>query len=131
MRSLLDPSRPHLYVSESENKVSTRRTLVSDWTTRRWLREHGGTGTNPSGERNAVMKLRKLAKDAGSPTGECPAVYVAKDDPETMVVQGKLLDADTLANLDDPATDETAVRIPAETVIRAAERYLAEHGRPA
>jgi hypothetical protein len=72
------------------------------------------------------MKLRKLAKDAGSRIGECPAVYVAEDDPAVMVVQGKLLDADTTTELRDMLADETAVRIPAETVLRAAERYLAE-----
>jgi hypothetical protein len=72
------------------------------------------------------MKLRKLAKDAESQVGRCPAVYVAEDDPAVMVVQGKLLDADTTAELHDMRADETAVRIPAETVVRAAERYLAE-----
>lgn len=76
------------------------------------------------------MKLRKLAKDSGSKTGSCPAVYVAEDDATQMVVQGKFLDADTTARLEDPASDETAVRIPAETMVRAVERYLAEHGRP-
>lgn len=72
------------------------------------------------------MKLRKLAKDAGSIVDDCPAVYVAADDPAVMVVQGKLLDADTAAQLHHMLADETAVRIPAETVMRAAERYLAE-----
>jgi hypothetical protein len=72
------------------------------------------------------MKLRKLAKDAGSDDDDCPAVYVAADDAAVMVVQGKLLDADTTAELHDMLADETAVRIPAETVLRAAERYLAE-----
>jgi hypothetical protein len=42
-----------------------------------------------------------------------------------MVVQGKLLDADTTAQLDDVLDDETAVRIPAETVVLAVEKYLA------
>jgi hypothetical protein len=72
------------------------------------------------------MKLRKLAKDAGTEEGTYPAVYVAADDPAVMVVQGKLLDADTTAELHDMLADETAVRIPAETLVRAAERYLAE-----
>lgn len=72
------------------------------------------------------MKLRKLAKDGGSEVDRCPAVYVAEDDPAVMVVQGKLLDADTTAELEDPLPDETAVRIPAETVLRAVEKYLAE-----
>jgi hypothetical protein len=72
------------------------------------------------------MKLRKLAKDPDSGKEGCPAVYVAADDPSVMVVQGKLLDAGTTAELHDMLADETAVRIPAETVMRAAERYLAE-----
>lgn len=72
------------------------------------------------------MKLRKLAKDADSKGQGCPAVYVAANDPAVLVVQGKLLDADTTAELHDMLADETAVRIPAETVMRAAERYLAE-----
>lgn len=76
------------------------------------------------------MRLRKLAKDGDSKTGSCPAVYVAEDNPAQMVVQGKFLDADTTSQLHDPASDETAVRIPAETMVRAVERYLAEHGRP-
>jgi hypothetical protein len=76
------------------------------------------------------MKLRKLAKDANSPTGECPAVAVAEG-PAEMVVQGKFLDSDTLASLEDHAPGETAVRIPVETMVRAVEKYLAEHRRPA
>lgn len=77
------------------------------------------------------MRLRKLAKDGDSKTGDCPAVYVAEDDPAVMVVQGKFLDADTTAQLHDPLADETAVRIPSETMVRAVEAYLAEHERPA
>ena len=72
------------------------------------------------------MKLRQLAKDGKSNTGKCPAVYVADDDPAVMVVQGKRLDADTTAELNDVLADETAVRIPAETMVRAIEKYLAE-----
>ena len=72
------------------------------------------------------MKLRKLAKDPSSNQGACPAVYVAEDDPAVMVVQGKHLDGDTAAQLDDVLADETAVRIPAETMVRAVEHYLAE-----
>jgi hypothetical protein len=75
------------------------------------------------------MQLRKLAKDPGSNTGECPSVYVAEDDPAVMVVQGKRLDAGTTAELHDVLADETAVRIPTETVVRAVEKYLAEHQR--
>jgi hypothetical protein len=77
------------------------------------------------------MKLRKLAKDPSSNKGACPAVYVASDDPAVMVVQGKLLDPDTMDELDDVLADETAVRIPAETMVRAVEKYLAERAQPA
>jgi hypothetical protein len=72
------------------------------------------------------MKLRKLAKDPNSNQGACPAIYVAQDDPAVVVVQGKVLDGDTTAELDDVLADETAVRIPAETMVRAVENYLAE-----
>ena len=72
------------------------------------------------------MKLRKLAKDPRSGTGDCPAVYVAEDDPTVMVVQGNYLDAETAAELHDPLSDETAVRISAETLIRAVDIYRAE-----
>jgi hypothetical protein len=74
------------------------------------------------------MKLRKLAKDPRSGTGDCPAVYVAADDPTVMVVQGKHIDAETAAELHDPLRNETAVRISAETLIRAVEIYLVERG---
>jgi hypothetical protein len=77
-----------------------------------------------------VMKLRKLAKDPGSNTGECPSVYVAEDDPAVMVVQGKRLDADTTAELHDVLDDETAVRISADTIVLAVEKYLAERQTP-
>jgi hypothetical protein len=46
-----------------------------------------------------------------------------------MVVQGKYLDDDTAAELHDVLDDETAVRIPAETMVRAVEKYLAERQR--
>ncbi len=75
------------------------------------------------------MKLRKLVKDPRSNTGECPSVYVADDDPAVMVVQGKRLDTDTTAELRDVLDDETAVRISAETIVLAVERYLAERPR--
>jgi hypothetical protein len=79
--------------------------------------------------RRAVMKLRKLAKDPRSNTGECPSVYVAEDDPAVMVVQGKRLDADTAGELRDVLADETAVRISTETIVGAVEKYLAERQR--
>lgn len=74
------------------------------------------------------MRLQMLAKASDSKIERCPAVYVAQEDSTVMVVQGKLLDAQTTGELRDLLADESAVRIPAETVIRAVERYLAEHG---
>jgi hypothetical protein len=44
--------------------------------------------------------------------------------------RAKLLDAHTTAELDDVLDDETAVRTPAETMVRAVERYLAEREQP-
>ena len=76
------------------------------------------------------MKITRLAKDGESGEHGCPAVYVADDNPAVMVVQGKYLDPDTTENLLNHAADETAVRIPAETMVRAVRAYLAEHGRP-
>lgn len=75
------------------------------------------------------MRLTRLAKDANSGNHGCPALYVAPDDPSVMVAQGTFLDADTLRNLQDLAPDETAVRIPTETVLRAARAYLDEYGQ--
>ena len=74
------------------------------------------------------MELRRLAKDATSTaSGRCPAVYVAADDPDVMVVQGKFLDEATVGNLLEVNADETAVRIPTETVLRAARRWLEDN----
>lgn len=84
------------------------------------------TGQQRPPDRETLMKLRKLAKDPTSTSGACPSVYVAEEDPAVMVVQGKLLDAETTTQLEDLLVDETAVRVPAETVVRAVEKYLAE-----
>lgn len=65
------------------------------------------------------MKLTRLVKDNNSGKNGCPAVYTA-DDPATLVVQGKILDGDTEANLIQMADDELAVAIPKETILRAA-----------
>lgn len=58
-------------------------------------------------------------------------MYQAPSHPSWMVGQGKRLDDEDIAKLEDVAADETAVMIPVETVLRAAGLYLAEHGRPA
>lgn len=79
------------------------------------------------------MRYRRLCKAASSMGSEqdCPAVYVADGDPQSMIAQGKILDDAVLATLLNLAADETAVAIPTETVLRAAGLFLAEHGRPA
>lgn len=78
------------------------------------------------------MRFRRLCKagDSIDPTNECPAVYLAEGDLTCMIAQGKVLDATTLAGLLDVALDESAVRLPTETVLRAAGLFLAEQGRP-
>lgn len=77
------------------------------------------------------MRLRRLCKDGNSTDeDECPAIYLAED-PAVMVAQGKLLDAPTMADLQNLAPDEIAAALPTETVLRAAALFLAEQGRPA
>lgn len=77
------------------------------------------------------MRFRRLCKDANSgfDDDDCPAVY-RSDDLLTMIVQGKVLDTATLATLLDLADDESGVRIPTETVVRAVGKLLVELGRP-
>lgn len=77
------------------------------------------------------MPLRRLCKSAGSgENGQCPAVYLEQP-PTTAVAQGPLLVSDDMAELQELAEDEGAVRLPVETLLRAAAMILAEHGRPA
>jgi len=71
------------------------------------------------------MKLRRLAKDGDSGNGGCPAVYTDDDNPAVMTVQGPVTGT---AQLIEVSPGETAVHVPAETVIRAARAYLAERG---
>ena len=54
-------------------------------------------------------------KDRDSNVGNCPAMYEA---PGGYVVQGKLLDDATRAQLRDLGSDETAVFIPANVIDR-------------
>lgn len=78
------------------------------------------------------MPLRRLCKSGSSARDEdCPALYVDEDDPDVMVGQGPVLDAVRLGELQHCAPEETGVRIPTETVLRAAGLFLAERGRPA
>ena len=61
------------------------------------------------------MKIKFLWKDSGSNTGNCPAMYEA---PGGYVIQGKLLDDATRAQLRDLGGDETAVFVPANVIDR-------------
>jgi hypothetical protein len=67
------------------------------------------------------MKLTKLFKDPNSGGQGCPTVYLA--DSGELVVQGYLVDDDTLSELENVLQGETAVRISPETVLGAMERF--------
>jgi hypothetical protein len=64
------------------------------------------------------MKLTEITRADECKNGSCPAVYVA-DDTTVLVVQGKMLDSATTAELVGVADDELAVAIPRETLLRA------------
>lgn len=70
------------------------------------------------------MQLQLVTKWSGSGSSGCPSVY-STDDPEVLVVQGNLLDAETRSRLVDHLEGEDAVSIPAETILRAAEMIRA------
>ena len=57
------------------------------------------------------MKIKFMWKTGGSNVGNCPAMYEA---PGGYVVQGKLIDDETRAQLRDLGGDETAVFVPAD-----------------
>lgn len=61
------------------------------------------------------MKIEFLWKDTGSGGGGCPAIYRA---PGGYVVQGKLLDDETRAQLRQLAGDEDAIYVPANVLDR-------------
>ncbi len=65
------------------------------------------------------MYLWFLTKWIHSGSSGCPSVY-ATDDPETLVIQGNVLDDATRANLSQVLDGEDAVMIPTETILRAA-----------
>ncbi|ADU09754.1 hypothetical protein ML5_4254 [Micromonospora sp. L5] len=67
------------------------------------------------------MKLTKLYKDPGSGGNGCPTVYLSESGD--LVVQGNLVDEDTYGELENVLPGEGAVRIPAEVVLGAIERY--------
>lgn len=61
------------------------------------------------------MKIKFMWKDQDSNVGNCPAMYEA---PDGYVIQGKLLDAETRAQLRDLGGDEDAVFVPANVIDR-------------
>ena len=71
------------------------------------------------------MHLTRLAKDGGSGNGGCPTVYLA--DSGDFVVQGQLVDAETFGNLENVLSGETAVKISADVVLGAVEKYRPRH----
>lgn len=64
------------------------------------------------------MQITFLWKDAGSNIGNCPAIYEAAGG---YVVQGKVLDDETRAQLRDLGADEDGLFIPANVLDRLRE----------
>ena len=69
------------------------------------------------------MQLTKIVKWRESRTGNCPAIY-ADTDSGDLVIQGWEIGKGDLAQLEDRAGNETAVRIPRSLI----EDYLAARG---
>ncbi|HET9654825.1 MAG TPA: hypothetical protein VFP72_05695 [Kineosporiaceae bacterium] len=65
------------------------------------------------------MQLTRLLKSGESGEHGCPAVYTT-DDPDTVVIQGVMLDEATHAGLEQVAVGESAVAVPVEMLLRAA-----------
>jgi hypothetical protein len=70
------------------------------------------------------MQVELLTKWIQSGSSGCPSVYTT-DDPDTLVIQGALLDAPTRARLVNNLDGEDAVSIPTETILRAADMIRA------
>jgi hypothetical protein len=66
------------------------------------------------------MRLTRIATWISSGGSGCPSVYTT-DDPDTLVIQGNVLDDDTRDNLEQVLVGEDAVAIPTETILRAAK----------
>ncbi|WP_207957341.1 hypothetical protein [Streptomyces sp. YIM 98790] len=64
-----------------------------------------------------------IYKDNASGGEGCPSVYLAENGE--FVVQGRLVDDDTAAELQNLLPGETAVRISTEVILGAVERYTA------
>lgn len=61
------------------------------------------------------MQIKRLWKTSQSKSGQCPALY---ETDGGYVVQGKILDQETAAQLVEMAGDETAVFVPADVIDR-------------
>ena len=61
------------------------------------------------------MQIHKMWKTGESKSGGCPAVYSTQGG---YVVQGRILDDETRAQLEDLAADEVAVFVPADVLDR-------------
>jgi hypothetical protein len=66
------------------------------------------------------MELQLLTKWLTSGSSGCPSVYTT-DNPDTLVIQGNVLDNATREKLENQLPGEDAVSIPTETVLRAAD----------
>ncbi|MFH9041385.1 hypothetical protein ACH4FA_18855 [Streptomyces sp. NPDC017966] len=71
------------------------------------------------------MKLTKLYKDQGSGGNGCPTVYLGETGE--LIVQGSLVDSATFTKLENVLPGEGAVRISADVVAGAMERYHSQH----
>jgi hypothetical protein len=71
------------------------------------------------------MHIKLLAKWNASGSSGCPSVYTT-DDPETLVIQGNVLDGETRGRLVNQLDGEDAVTIPTETILRAADMIRAK-----
>lgn len=72
------------------------------------------------------MKLTKLYKDQGSGGNGCPTVYLAESGE--LVVQGYGVDSATFGELENVLPGEGAVRISADVIVGAVERYRSQIG---
>ena len=66
------------------------------------------------------MDIELLTKWLGSGSSGCPSVY-STEDPETLVIQGNVLDEATRHGLVNELPGEDAISIPTETILRAAD----------
>lgn len=67
------------------------------------------------------MRLEKLCKDPESNPGGCQTVYLAENG--MMAVQGLVMDADTVANMDNVLPGEAGILIKPEIILEAARLY--------